>query len=103
MSRTCHFCNATVEEREFCAKCTESFPVRANHDEMTGDERAAEMVSLGGPLEVPFSLLHERIERLVGRPVFTHEMVARWDELIEEARTRKDSTADQIFECLCKS
>jgi hypothetical protein len=41
-----------------------------------------------GPLEVPFDLLHARIERLVGRPVWTHEL-ANPEALVREIRAGK--------------
>lgn len=89
MSRLCHWCGASVPmepEPEFCAACLEAFPLRPDPTSMTPDEREAEMRTLDGPLEVPFSLLHGRIEELVGRPVFTHEMALNWEGLCREAR-----------------
>lgn len=54
---------------------------------MTGDERAEEVTKhLCSPMFVPMDLIHQRIEALVGRPVWTHEM-ARAEHLAEEART----------------
>jgi hypothetical protein len=56
---------------------------------MTGDERAAELSALmDRPLSRPFDLIHKRIEELVGRPVWTHELGLNRDGLIEEARNR---------------
>lgn len=53
---------------------------------MTGDERAAEVLRwLHGPMTIDMDLLHKRIEQLVGRPVWTHEMAT--DRIAEEART----------------
>lgn len=55
--------------------------------EMTGDERASEVTQhLCSPMFVPLDVIHQRIEALVGRPVWTHEM-ARAEALAEEART----------------
>lgn len=96
--RTCHVCGTRTNT--FCPTCVANFPNRRNAEEMTGDERAAEMVSLGDPLEIPFTLVHQRIEELVGRPVWTHEM-AGWKLyklLVEEARTRQHITFDQIVD-----
>jgi hypothetical protein len=53
---------------------------------MTGLERRAEMESMKR-LEVPFQLLHERLEALIGRPVWTHEFGMAWDALLNEAET----------------
>ena len=51
---------------------------------MTPDERVAELRLLLGPLEIDFPLVHERIEELVGRPVWTHEFGLRSQEEFEE-------------------
>lgn len=47
-------------------------------------ERIAEMEKLRW-LEAPFTMTHKRIEELVGRPVWTHEMVMNWKGLVTEA------------------
>lgn len=41
---------------------------------MTPEERLAEFRSWGPVLEIDWPKLHQRIEELVGRPVWTHEM-----------------------------
>lgn len=53
---------------------------------MTGDERAEELRRMNEQVTITFDRIHQRVEELVGRPVWTHEM-ALWDELVEEART----------------
>lgn len=54
-----------------------------------GEQRAAVLRSLlEEPVCVPFALIHERTEALVGRPVWTHEMASSLVEnLYREART----------------
>lgn len=55
----------------------------------TGSDREILLrVLLNDPLCVPFSLLHEIAEKLVGRPVWTHEF-ARPEHLFAEARTHE--------------
>ena len=58
---------------------------------MTGEERAAELEHWGDTvLTVEFDKLHKRIEELVGRPVWTHELgSAGWAHLVREARTQE--------------
>lgn len=69
-----------------CPACTAELSGR-DPATMTGDERAAELEDwLNRNLTVAFTDLHERIEALVGRPVWTHE-IARPDHLIREARS----------------
>jgi hypothetical protein len=41
---------------------------------MNPDERAAALDALPERLEIEFAKIHQRVEELVGRPVFTHEM-----------------------------
>lgn len=72
-----------------CPPCVERMqrPV----DSMTGDERAAELEHWGDTvLTVEFADLHRRIEELVGRPVWTHEMGSQmWPNLVAEARSQE--------------
>lgn len=55
---------------------------------MTGDERADELQHwFDSVLTVEFEKLHGRIEQLVGRPVFTHELGSvGTPNLVREAR-----------------
>lgn len=63
--------------------------VRAILTDGTGPQREAELRRLlDAPLCVPFGLIHEKTEALVGRPVWTHEF-ARPEGLYEEARTQR--------------
>lgn len=59
--------------------------------EMTGDERADELKHWGDTvLTVDFMDLHKRIEQLVGRPVWTHELgTDGLTNLIREARSQQ--------------
>jgi hypothetical protein len=41
---------------------------------MTPEERLAEFRSPGAILEIDWPKVHQRIEELVGRPVWTHEL-----------------------------
>ena len=65
---------------------------------LTGGERAAELDSwLNNRTTIPFDLIHQRIEALVGRPVFTHEMGLAADRLRDEARgTRRLTSIDEV-------
>lgn len=85
--RTCHICGTVTDT--YCPTCTAHFASRRNAEVMTGEERAAELELLCGPLEIEFQLVHRRIEELVGRPVWTHEMGSSgMPGLLQEARTR---------------
>lgn len=72
-----------------CPECLAEMDLGRSPDEMPGDAREAEVLRwLCCPMFVPMDRIHERIEALVGRPVWTHEMV-RAERLAEEARTWK--------------
>ena len=94
--RTCHLCGTVTDT--WCPTCVAAWPDLPSAGDMTGDERAAEMERLLGPLEVPFDMLHERIEHLVGRSVWTHEMGSDWfPALVEEARTRQTVSPREVL------
>lgn len=87
-----------TEQDSWCKRCMRDFKNRPAADTMTGDERAAELERWGGVLTIPFPKVHERIEELVGRPVFTHEMGSNhFDELVEEARTWKHASPSDVL------
>jgi len=61
---------------------TEWFKALPDPATMTVDARLAEFDSYDGPLEVPFAMLHQRVEALLGRPVWTHEFASSvWPRL----------------------
>lgn len=80
-----------------CPDCVEAFANRRNPNTMTGDERAAEFDFWGPILTIPMGDLHQRIDELVGRNTWTHEL-ANPDRLREEARTRHHPTPQEIFD-----
>lgn len=88
--RDCHVCNTVCEDEEFCPVCVSAFDNRRKPEDMTGEERMAEMRFWNGPCEIPFGMIHKRIEELVGRPVWTHEMGLDWEGLVLEAGGRRE-------------
>lgn len=101
-TRVCHLHGTTVEASASCPDCLAWYETKPDAASMTPDERAAEMERWGGVLEIEFSLVHQRIEELVGRSVWTHEMGSRnYPALIEEARNRPGSiSVDELLEKL---
>lgn len=97
-TRRCHICGTVVQAKEFCPVCMANFEHRRPADQMISEEREIEMRRLGGPLEIPFGLIHQRIEELVGRPVFTHEMGLNWEGLLAEASHREHPTLQEVIE-----
>jgi len=72
-----------------CPRCAHEFQNRRPAAEMTGEERAVEMQTWDHAV-IDFGDIHQRIEELVGRSVWTHEMGSNgWPRLLEEARTWK--------------
>lgn len=59
---------------------------------MTPDERVAQVERLCGIVTVAVPVLLERLNQLVGRPVYTHEIALRYDALLDEARRRTGVT-----------
>lgn len=89
-----------TEQESYCASCMAEFKNRRPAAEMTGDERAAEVKRLVGIVTMPFDNIHARMEEIVGRAVYTHEMGSRAsvDQLMEEARTQQHITFAEIIE-----
>jgi hypothetical protein len=78
-----------TEQDSACPQCVEEYQHLPDPATMTGDERAAEMERWLGVLTLDFSDVHKRVEGLVGRSVWTHEMgEASAQALIDEARLR---------------
>lgn len=71
--RTCTRCG-TPDLTDVCPVCTAWWEQRPPADSLTPEQRLAEFRSWGPILEIDFAKLHQRIEELVGRPVWTHEM-----------------------------
>jgi len=70
--RTCSRCGTRCTEA--CPTCTVEWENRRDAVDMTPEERLAEFRSWGGTLEIDWPKVHKRVEELVGRPVFTHEL-----------------------------
>lgn len=94
--RTCHICGTECQPKEYCPKCVEAFPSRKPANEMSVAERLAELRLLKGPVEIPFANIHQRIEELVGRPVWTHEL-AFYDSLFAEVESGATTTLDDVI------
>jgi hypothetical protein len=50
---------------------------------------------------LPFDVLHEAVEKALGRPVFTHEFGLNYDGIIQELLGERDApTLEQIIEMI---
>jgi hypothetical protein len=99
----CSLCGILLTD--YCVNCSAFYrgeqPIKPTRtDLMSGDDRAIEMEKLGGKLSIPFDLVHVRIEQLVGRGVYTHEMGLNWKGLVEESRERNHPTIEQIIDLI---
>lgn len=82
-----------------CPDCAERLENLPDASEMTVDERAGELQDWVDKeiLTVPFGDLQQRIEVLVGRPVWTHELVGI-DSLIAEIRNQQPATFSDVLD-----
>jgi hypothetical protein len=95
--RNCHHCGQYTEG--WCEDCTAKWDKRPAVETMTVEQRLAEIDDLFGPLEVRFTLVHQRIEQLMGRSVWTHELAYPWmlkSELANGDRATLGDVMDKI-------
>lgn len=83
--RACSRCGTTTDAE--CPGCLDWFEKRPDPVDMTPAERMREMESWEKAM-ISFDKFHQRIEELVGRPVWTHEIGLDWKGLVEEAGER---------------
>ena len=96
-TRTCHFCGSVVGARERCQTCIDAFPNRRDVKTMTVPERIEELKGWFGVLEIDFRLMHQRIEELMGRPVWTGE-IAYPDSLFRELESGERATLADVID-----
>lgn len=94
-----YFCDKhqdAVPRGQGCPACMDAFTNRRDATAMTATERAAEFRWWGRILTIPFGDLHQRMEELVGRPVFTHEL-ANPDLLIQEIESGESASFADVL------
>jgi hypothetical protein len=98
MTRTYVCPTHETTQSDWCGACLEDFKTRRHRDDMTGEERAAE-IERWTIVTIPIRDIHQRIEELVGRSVFTHEMGgdANFARLQQEARTNDHPSFREIL------
>lgn len=81
----------TTHNSQPCPQCVERIQNAPDPEQMTGDERAAEVQMWCDikVLTVGWDRLVGRFEALVGRGIFTHEFAYNQEGLIAEARGTK--------------
>lgn len=94
MERICSRCGSIAIEE--CPECLEEYLHRKDVKLMAIDERVKEFQSWK-KCEIYFDKIHKRLEELVGRPIWTHEF-GRWDEIIEEIKSGKHPTLEEILD-----
>jgi hypothetical protein len=95
-TRVCHLCENVVGAQEQCPTCTAAFPHRRDAAMMSVEERVQEFERWIGVLEIDFSLMHQRLEELAGRPIWTHEL-GRPEQIVAEIRAQQPSTLTEII------
>lgn len=73
-TRICHICGTEIEAKAFCATCTDMVKWLPNPEVMTPEQRVAEIRMWYGPLEINFSMIHERLSALCGRDLWITEL-----------------------------
>ena len=96
-NRKCHFCQTECEDGKPCPTCVAAFPTRRPVISMTVKERLAELKLWFGVAEIDFQMIHQRIEELVGRPVWTHELAAP-ELLYAELTSGAPATFEEVVE-----
>lgn len=86
--RTCHICGTEVEDSQSCPTCLANFESREPTGRMTLEERRRELeLLLSGVLEFDLDKFYQRVQELMGRPVFSHEL-ADTGALVTELQNR---------------
>lgn len=99
-TRVCHWCKALVVKEDWCPSCLETFFFRRAPELMSADEREAEFDSLRWA-EISFDMIHQRIEALVGRPVWTHELGMNFEGLKKECRWEtRPATMQEVIDLI---
>jgi hypothetical protein len=89
--RTCHICG--TETAEECPVCARTWENRPKPEDCTDVEKLRQfdwIISSATPLEIDFEKIHERVEELLGRPVWTHEFA-------DPERLRKELTEKPAY------
>lgn len=91
-NRICHWCGSEVPLKAYCELCLATFASRPPAAEMTADEREAECRLLNW-IEIPLDLIKDRMQELLRRPFWNHEIGANFAGLCREARWEGPSAA----------
>lgn len=75
--RDCHIHGTACEDGQPCPDCVVMYDGLPSVEAMTVPQRIAEFRMWCGVSEINFGDIHKRIEQLVGRPVWTHELITR--------------------------
>jgi hypothetical protein len=82
-----------------CESCIEDFRTRRDAAEMTPEERATALETISPILTIPFGDLHQRIEELTGRSVWTHELgKGGLERLAAEVRSGQAATLADVMD-----
>lgn len=84
-----------------CEQCMADFRTRRPASEMTAEERAAALENINPILTIPFGDLHQRIEELTGRDVWTHELgTGGLERLAAEVRSGRAASMSDVLDKL---
>ena len=98
----CPWHNISIPKKSYCEKCQRDFETRKDAKRMTVEERAMALEEIieKAIVTMPFGQIHQRIEELVGRPVWTHELAGkeRCAMLVAEIRSGNQASINDVFD-----
>lgn len=92
--RNCRNCGTTCTEA--CPKCLKQFESRRPAGEMDVEARVSELRTYMHSVEIPLDLVMQRVQELMQRQVFSHE-VACPEELYAEIRRGTHASAAEVL------
>lgn len=98
---TCPWHDIEISRGAYCFPCSERYKALPDATTMTVDERVAELNDWYDKkiLTIPMGDLSKRIDALVGRGVWTHELVNR-EALVREIRSGQEPSFDEVIDKL---
>ena len=96
---TCPWHEVEIERGQHCTACVERYASLPDPKTMTVEQRVAELNDWYDKAILTISMgdLQQRIEALVGRPVWTHELVNR-EAFVREMRSGQAASFEDVLD-----
>ena len=99
--RTCTICGTQRPADQPCPVCTKAVPHWRDPASMTPQERVNELLSWLGPIEIPLSILFDRVDALVGHYVSPTDLLFP-QGLISEIMGEEDPPTEKAVEIITR-